>query len=185
MARTNRSSGSVRVGSEEEFSETPRLLNDEEKRQLILAHAASRASKDPVQRATMWAGMFVALAVIVGGWWMSVGGRIQQGVSNTGEKDWKAMGEQLDTFTERLRTDPIVNAPNISTPTSAASAAEDIDMVQAVVGNGNAKAGRDDLMGPGGTYASTTSSDAPSDKPMPFEEVVDPNDPGLTPESAQ
>ena len=45
-----------------------RLVNGEEKRELILAHAAMRVQKDPVQMLSMWAGVTVAFLFIIGGW---------------------------------------------------------------------------------------------------------------------
>lgn len=171
--------------SEDAFSETPRVLSDEEKRQLILAHASVRAPKDPVQRATMWAGMFVALAVIFGGWWLSVGRNIQKGVEGGDRKDWKAMEDRLDQFTDQLRTDTVVNAPNIPLPTSEASAAEDAGMVRAVIGEESERADRDDLFGISGVFAPTTSSASVQEPAVEQGAFIDPNDPGLTLESLQ
>ncbi len=181
------SSKQRKLGSETEdaFSETPRVLSDEEKRQLILAHASIRAPKDPVQRATMWAGMFVVLAVIFGGWWLSVGRNIQKGVEGGDRQDWEAMEDRLNQFTEQLRTDAIVNAPNIPSPTSEASAAEDVGMVRAVIGEESERADRDDLFGISGVFISTTSSVSAQGPAVEEGAFVDPNDPGLTPESLQ
>jgi hypothetical protein len=45
-----------------------RLVHEEEKRELILAHAAMRQQRDPVQMMSLWAGVAVASLVVVGGW---------------------------------------------------------------------------------------------------------------------
>lgn len=49
-----------------------RLLSGEEKRQLILAHAAAREPGDPVQVLSMWAGVIATAIVIAIGWWWAV-----------------------------------------------------------------------------------------------------------------
>lgn len=49
------------------------LYSADEKRQLILAHAAMRAPHDPVQMMSAWAGVAIALLVIAAGWWWATG----------------------------------------------------------------------------------------------------------------
>ncbi len=56
----------------------PRLLSSEEKRELILAHAAARRTADPVQRFSLWAGVAICLVFIVGAWIYSVGSGIRE-----------------------------------------------------------------------------------------------------------
>lgn len=53
-------------------AQRPRILGEEEKRQLILAHAASRQPVDHVQRISLVAGVFICVAVIGIGWLYSV-----------------------------------------------------------------------------------------------------------------
>lgn len=57
---------------------TPRILSADEKRQLILAHAATRHPHDPIQRASMWAGVFISVAFLIGLWTYTVGSGIKQ-----------------------------------------------------------------------------------------------------------
>ncbi len=45
------------------------LVTSSEKRELILAHAAMRASRDPQYIASVWAGAAVTFAVILVAWW--------------------------------------------------------------------------------------------------------------------
>lgn len=56
----------------------PRILSEEEKRQLILAHARSRKPVDPGQRMSLWAGVLVCVLFIVGAWVYTVGSGIQR-----------------------------------------------------------------------------------------------------------
>jgi hypothetical protein len=50
-------------------SEAPRRIFGEEKRELILAHAAMRQkANDPVQVMTLWIGVAVTMLVVVAGW---------------------------------------------------------------------------------------------------------------------
>jgi len=64
--------------SEPERYASATLLSREEKRQLILAHAAARRSADPVQIASMWLGVAVCAVVVVIGWWWVVMPQISQ-----------------------------------------------------------------------------------------------------------
>ena len=43
-------------------------ISPNEKRQLILAHAEMRRTRDPVQLASLWMGVFATFAVVVGCW---------------------------------------------------------------------------------------------------------------------
>lgn len=60
---------------------TPRLLSSDEKRQLILAHAASRRPMDPVQRMSLWAGVIICTLFIIGGWMYTVGAGIKKSLA--------------------------------------------------------------------------------------------------------
>lgn len=50
----------------------PKILSDEEKRQLIMAHAASRKPVDHVQRVSLVAGVLICALAIGAGWLYSV-----------------------------------------------------------------------------------------------------------------
>jgi hypothetical protein len=90
------------------------VISQDEKRRLILAHAAMRPTRDPVQFMSMWAGVLVAVIAIVTGWWWSVGSglasswsRVAGGVSH----DVRTLGQDRDSevanelmrVTERLQ----------------------------------------------------------------------------------
>lgn len=47
------------------------IVSPDEKRELILAHAAMRRPHDPVQLLSLWAGVAATFIVIVGAWWWS------------------------------------------------------------------------------------------------------------------
>lgn len=61
-ARTRRVMGSAPVGR------ASPAISPDEKRQLILAHAEMRRTRDPVQLASLWMGVFATFAVVVGCW---------------------------------------------------------------------------------------------------------------------
>jgi hypothetical protein len=56
----------------------PRIMSDEEKRQLILAHARARKPVDASHRMSLWAGVFVCVVFVVGAWLYTVGSGIQR-----------------------------------------------------------------------------------------------------------
>ncbi len=55
------------------------LLSREEKRQIILAHAAARRPTDPVQVTSMWLGVAVCAVIVAVGWWWAVKPEINKG----------------------------------------------------------------------------------------------------------
>jgi len=61
------------------------LLSREEKRQIILAHAAARRPTDAVQVTSMWLGVAACAVVVAVGWWWAVkpeiAGRLTQGLT--------------------------------------------------------------------------------------------------------
>lgn len=59
----------------------PRILSSEEKRELILAHAAARQPIDPVQRFSLWAGVTVCLIFVVGAWAYTAGSGIRKSLA--------------------------------------------------------------------------------------------------------
>jgi len=64
-----------------EIHVAPRILSAEEKRELILAHAAARHPIDPVQRVSVWAGVAVCVIFIVAGWFSTVGSGIRKSLA--------------------------------------------------------------------------------------------------------
>ncbi len=64
----------------------PPIVSVDEKRQLILAHAANRRSLDPLQRVSLWAGVSICALFIAVAWFYTVGLNMK-----------KAMGNPLDS----------------------------------------------------------------------------------------
>lgn len=102
-------------------ADTPRMMSDEEKHRMIMAHAAARAPQDPLQRVSLWAGVTLSVAALAVGWWFTVGTGIQQNVGQGSEQLRQAAAE-LDKFTNLVQTSPALNNP-ANSPTSAADAA--------------------------------------------------------------
>jgi hypothetical protein len=126
----------------------PRILSAEEKRELILAHAAARRPVDPVQRMSLWAGVAICLVFVVGAWVYSVGSGIKKsfaqgvdpGLSRSAEltKDFlknpsqngfqatNELGQQMKAVTDRLNEletqDQIIQAMAAEIATSTATA---------------------------------------------------------------
>ncbi len=106
------------------YTDTPRLISEAEKHELIRIHAASRAPQDPLQRTSLWAGVTLCVAVLLVGWWMTVGSGIKHTVSDR-SNDLQALTEELDRFQEEVKTNPLLNPPPVvPSPTAEATAAE-------------------------------------------------------------
>jgi hypothetical protein len=135
---------------------TPRLLSEHEKRELIMAHAAARAPQDTVQRVTLWAGIAVALVVIVGGWFLTVGWSVREAVRSTGPSQLRTMTDELRAFTDQLKAEQAMQAPELPSTTSQATAADFAELVRSHI----------------------TSST--SDVSTPSSTLFDPHAPGLT-----
>jgi len=58
------------------------LLSSDEKREMIRAHAAMRATRDPVHMATLWAGVAATFLVVIGGWAWAFGPSFLQAASH-------------------------------------------------------------------------------------------------------
>ncbi len=89
--RTRRAASKrVSASASASASDRPRLLTAEEKRQLILAHAAQREPVDSVQRFSLWTGVLVCVLVIGIGWLytmrQTIAGAIQAGGSGQQEE---------------------------------------------------------------------------------------------------
>ena len=171
-----------RTSEGEGFQDTPRILGDEEKRQLILAHAAaSRGVKDPVQRVTAWMGFLAVIAMLIWGWWDTVGASIQNQIT-TGTNSYKQMTENMNSFTNRLQERAAIEAPTIPQPTSAANASSFSSLMKSVLQDEPShKPLRNDLIAPGvvsSSDATSTSMPVPSIAPK-IAPVIDPNSPGL------
>jgi len=65
-------------------TENEPLVSADEKRRLILAHAAMRRPQDPLQMMSAWAGIAIALLVVMTGWWWSSGSIIVNSVAKIG-----------------------------------------------------------------------------------------------------
>lgn len=194
MPRTPRSSGSKRraqgraseYSAGTSFSETPRILTSEEKRELILAHAAARSPRDPVQQASLFAGVIIALLAIGAGWWATVRIQVQSSVQGGGQS-LRELTKELEMFTEEAKTNPVVNPPELPGPTTAAQAAQFTKLLQAVLegATGTPAERRGDLLAP------EASTSAPAAEPEPSLETrpsgfpfVHPSSTGLTPDSS-
>ena len=145
------------------FSDTPRIMSDEEKHELIRMHVAARAPQDPLQRISLWAGVTLSLFAIGFGWWMTTGQVIRR-TATDGSADLREAAAELDRFTQMVETNDVLNrlAPS---PVSEAEAGSFNDVLRS-----NLSATRtQDLFVPA---EQATSSDSQSDVPA-----------GLTPDS--
>jgi hypothetical protein len=78
------------------------LLSREEKRQIILAHAAVRKPTDTVQVTSMWLGVAACAVVVAIGWWWAVKpeivGRLSQGLTPALAESRKVASEVSDSL---------------------------------------------------------------------------------------
>jgi hypothetical protein len=175
-ARTKSSAAPHPHASPAVFTETPRLITPEEKHELIMAHAASRASHDPLQRITLWSGVMVALVAVLVGWWYTVGLRVRQTLEG-GNGDLRGLTSELDRFRRRAEESRLIDVPDLPKPTNEAAAAEFGSLVERILNEDDASATRRDLLSPyPGESSAPTEGAAVPGTPNPF---VDPDSPGL------
>lgn len=168
---------------EQGVEETPQILSADEKRKLILAHARSRPSKDPMQRMTVWGGVLVAMAGIMIGWWWTVGEGIKK-TTESGSPEWRVMTQTLDKFTKTVEESKSVLKDPLS-PTSEANAGEFSDVMKAVLEGNDSGGARNDLLAPhpAGSASSTGSDPVDSKEDSSLEtQLIDPEVPGLEPD---
>jgi hypothetical protein len=101
-------------------SQAPRMMSEEEKHRMIMAHAAIRAPQDPLQRISLWAGVTLSVAAIATGWWFTVGQGIQY-EAGQGSQELRRAAAELDKFTQMVESSAFLNAPT-NNPTSNANA---------------------------------------------------------------
>jgi hypothetical protein len=91
--------------SESEIHVAPRILSSAEKRELILAHAAARRPADPIQRVSLWAGVFVCLTFIVCAWVYTVGSGIQKSLAGPVDPNLQQVKDLTGAFAETAVTE--------------------------------------------------------------------------------
>jgi len=150
------------------FADTPRMISDDEKRELIRAHAAMRAPQDPLQRMSLWAGVTLSVLMIGAGWWLSVGQNVRNAVDQQSDQIHQATAE-LDKFVNLVQTSKITHPDGVA-QANAASFQELLknDLFE--------HTSRTDVMAP----ASPTASSTPPIKSSPPSAPTIP--PGLTPD---
>jgi hypothetical protein len=159
------------------FEDTPRMISDDEKHQLIRAHAAMRAPQDPLQRLSLWAGVSLSVLMIGVGWWLSVGQQVRGAVNQQSEQIRKATAE-LDSFVNLVHTSKVTNPT--ANPTAQAEAASFQELLKNDLFEHTT---RTDLMAPLPEDTTSTTSTAvftpPPSKTRPSAPTIPP---GLTPD---
>lgn len=87
-----------------------RLMGAEEKRQLILAHAAMRHPQDPAHMLSLWAGVVLAAVVVIGGWAWAVSPQIFHSGGSLGQETRKITDGAMSAIQrerQALDTSPI------------------------------------------------------------------------------
>lgn len=98
-------SGSVPL-EETPVSSTPRFLSSEEKRQLILAHAAMRRPHDPIQMLSVWAGVVATVAVLVVGYWYATKPSFVEASNQPFDSELAPALENIKVFSDKVREIP-------------------------------------------------------------------------------
>lgn len=81
------------------------IVTADEKRELILAHAAMRESRDPQQIMSVWAGAIAALAVILVGWWWLAKPAYTQLLATPSDPGVQEMKQTTVAFGEKTKQD--------------------------------------------------------------------------------
>ncbi|MFZ2803793.1 MAG: hypothetical protein WA001_01075 [Patescibacteria group bacterium] len=134
------------------------LLSPDEKRGMIMAHASMRGSRDPVQMATLWAGVAAAFIVIVGAWAWAFGPSLLQAAGhplNSGlvetEQGAEQIKQQVDAYaqTSELKQElDQASAQLDSFSTQAAVEQQTVDSIAASVNASSSANGSRDVFQP-------------------------------------
>jgi hypothetical protein len=160
-----------RASAKAGFAETPRLISEEEKRELIRVHAAARAPQDPLQRMSLWAGVTLSVLGIAIGWWLTVGQSVRHTADQTNE-ELHRVTQELNDFADKVDAKAL---PFMQPPTPEASAGSFEDMLRANLGH--ASRTRELLSA---SPAPTSTSETPQQPSEPSTAPTIP--PGLTPD---
>lgn len=102
---------------------TPRFLSADEKRQLILAHAAMRRSRDPVQMMSVWAGVAVTVLVLVVGYWYATKPSFVEASQKPFDEQLAPALEDVSAFTQKMKALPDVFQGRVSPSSQQTDAA--------------------------------------------------------------
>ncbi|MEO5927792.1 MAG: hypothetical protein ABIO72_03660 [Patescibacteria group bacterium] len=83
----------------------PRILSEEEKHQLIRAHARARQPVDRRQQVTLWAGVAVCIAFVVGAWLYTVGSGIKKSFAGQMDPNLKHSLELSKQFADETASE--------------------------------------------------------------------------------
>jgi len=78
-------------------------LSSEEKRRIILAHAAMRETHDPVQIVSMWAGVTATALMVLFGWWWAVKPEIAKTYNNELRPAVTDLGSSIKNVTSQMK----------------------------------------------------------------------------------
>lgn len=78
-------------------------LSSDEKRRIILAHAAMRETHDPVQIVSMWAGVTATALMVLFGWWWAVKPEIAKTYNNELRPAVSDLGSSLKNVTSQMK----------------------------------------------------------------------------------
>lgn len=128
---TVKAAASVPVSLEEApVAATPRFLSADEKRQLILAHAAMRHPRDPVQMMSVWAGVAVTVLVLVVGYWYATKPSFVEASQKPFDEQLAPALEDVSAFTQKMKTLPGFFQENAETQKQAPNATKELDRLQ-------------------------------------------------------
>lgn len=104
--------------------EEPRqpIIHPDEKRELILAHAAMRRPHDPVQLMSLWAGVAATFIVVVTAWWWASKPGYLNAFSQPFDRGFEKAKEEAATFGHEVRSISAERVGGIMTDLSSAAA---------------------------------------------------------------
>lgn len=93
----------------------PRIMSDEEKHQLILAHSRARKPVDQGQRASVWVGAAVCIIFIAGAWMMTIGSTLKKAMAGPMNEAFSTSLDLTKQFAEGTTADAVGATNDIAT----------------------------------------------------------------------
>jgi hypothetical protein len=143
--------------AEEAFIETPPIISPEEKHQLILAHSAQRAPRNPLQRVELWGGVAIAFGAILVGWFFTVGQEVKLSLGNLGN-GVNPLADRLGSLTDEVERDGLEGRMKLPSPTASAAAKDLVGIMKTFMASTSSAEARDLFVPPAAATATSNET---------------------------
>ena len=92
----------------------PPIVGADEKRELILAHAAMRKPRDPVQMLSLWAGVVTTFLVVISAWWWASKPGYLRLLSASPREGFESVQQNYDQMHQKMQSDLQVSEPTLT-----------------------------------------------------------------------